>query len=209
MSSFRDLDPAREARFWAGIDFADQFFDGTSTVHRALDKLVRLLDEDHIPYLVVGGMALNHFGYVHVTTGVDVILTREGLSLFRQRHLGDGYVEKSPGSKSVRDIENDVVIGVLLSGDYPVDGEPRAVTFPDPSPSDASQGSVRFLVLPKLIELKLASGMTAPHRLKDLADVIEIVYVRKLSEDFADQLDPMVRDKYRELWKAAQTRDPE
>jgi hypothetical protein len=32
---------------------------------------------------------------------------------------------------------------------------------------------VRFVAFEKLIELKLASGMTAPDRLKDLADVQE------------------------------------
>jgi hypothetical protein len=58
-----------------------------------------------------------------------------------------------------------------------------------------------------LIELKLASGMTAPHRLKDLADVQELIRVTSLSRELADQLDPYVRAKYLELWEAVQAGD--
>ena len=64
--------------------------------------------------------------------------------------------------------------------------------------------NVRLLPLPKLVELKLASGMTAPHRLKDLADVLELIRALKLSPDFAAQLDPYVRAKFLELHDAAQ-----
>jgi hypothetical protein len=58
------------------------------------------------------------------------------------------------------------------------------------------------VTLDKLIELKLASGMTAPHRLRDLADVQELIKIRRLPADFAERLDPYVRDKYLELWDA-------
>jgi hypothetical protein len=46
--------------------------------------------------------------------------------------------------------------------------------------------------------------MTAPHRLKDLADVLELIRARSLPVGFAEALDPYVRDKFRELWRAAQ-----
>jgi hypothetical protein len=55
-----------------------------------------------------------------------------------------------------------------------------------------------------LVELKLASGMTAAHRLRDLADVIELIRVAHLPAEFDDQLNPFVRAKYAELWHAAQ-----
>ena len=47
--------------------------------------------------------------------------------------------------------------------------------------------------------------MTAPHRLRDLADVLELIKIRKLGADFAERLDPYVRDRYLELWNAAAT----
>jgi len=51
------------------------------------------------------------------------------------------------------------------------------------------------------MELKLASGMTGGlPRLKDFADVIELIKQLGLSQEFAAQLNPYVRDKYLELW---------
>jgi hypothetical protein len=51
--------------------------------------------------------------------------------------------------------------------------------------------------------------MSASHRLKDLADVLELVRAAALPVELAHQLDPYVRDKYLELWHAAQNAEPE
>jgi transcriptional regulator GlxA family with amidase domain len=71
-----------------------------------------------------------------------------------------------------------------------------AVKIPEPE--------VHFLPLERLLELKLASGMSAPHRLRDLADVLEVIRVRQLPREFDQRLDESVREKYRELWTAVQ-----
>jgi hypothetical protein len=63
--------------------------------------------------------------------------------------------------------------------------------------------------LEKLIELKLASGLSAPYRLRDLSDVQELIARLKLPLEFADQLDESVRDEYRRLWQNAQAIPPE
>ena len=68
----------------------------------------------------------------------------------------------------------------------------------------AGPGGVRYLNLPKLIELKLASGMSAAHRLKDLADVQELIRTLHLPRSAGDELDPFVRPKFFELFDAVQ-----
>jgi hypothetical protein len=50
-----------------------------------------------------------------------------------------------------------------------------------------------------LINLKLASGMTDPGRLKDLADVQELIKIKGLEAPFAERLHPFVREKFLEL----------
>jgi len=57
--------------------------------------------------------------------------------------------------------------------------------------------------LPTLVELKLASGMTGAGRLKDLADVQELIKLLNLPADFGESLNPYVRDKFAELWNDA------
>ncbi|HEY0478051.1 MAG TPA: hypothetical protein VGD37_11030 [Kofleriaceae bacterium] len=197
------------ARFWSGVAYAQRFFMGTAEVQNALKKLTGVLDAAGIPYAIAGAMALNEHGYVRVTVDVDVLLTRDGLERLKQAVLGRGYVEKFPGSKGLRDTEHGVTIDVLLAGEFPGDGKPKSVRFPDPAAVAVRGEHGAFLPLETLIELKLASGLSAPHRLKDLADVLELIRAAGLPESLADRLDASVRAKYHELWTAAQTRDDE
>lgn len=198
-----------EATLWSGVAYAERFFMGEAEVQQALRKLVDELDDAEIPYAIAGAMALNQYGYRRVTVDVDVLLTRDGLERLKAGVLGRGYVEKFPGSKGLRDTEHGVTIDVLIAGDYPGDGKPKPVRFPDPATVAVRGTHGAYLPLPTLVELKLASGLSAPHRLKDLADVLELVRATELPLDLAEQLDPTVRDKYRELWHAAQTHDDE
>jgi hypothetical protein len=95
-----------------------------------------------------------------------------------------------------------------MVGDYPGDGLPKPIAFPDPESIDNSTiDGIPYITLPTLIELKLTSGMTAPHRIQDLADVTKLISANSLAEDYAGELNPYVADKYRELWKLAQVDD--
>lgn len=203
------LRPQEEERFLSGAREAERFFTNSSKVHLALERLVDRLTSLEIPYAIIGALSLNAYGYQRTTSEIDVLLRPEGLETFKRACLGRGYIERFPGSNDVRDAEQDVKINVFLMGEYPGDGKEKPIAFPDPA-EEAVRGE-RFALLPlsTLIELKLASGMTAPHRLRDLADVIELIRVNALEEEFAVSLDPYVQEKYRELWRAAQDTDEE
>lgn len=196
------MDRSREGRFWAGLAETTKFFMGQANVQKALEKLVSALEASGIPYAIVGALALNEFGYQRATVDVDVLLGPEGLEAFKKANLGRGYLERFPGSRGLRDTENGVDIDVILAGGYPGDGKPKPVSFPHPAGVAERGMRVALLPLPKLVELKLASGMTAPHRLRDLADVQELIRAASLPRSLADALDPYVRDKYLELWQA-------
>lgn len=58
---------------------------------------------------------------------------------------------------------------------------------------------IYYLRLETLIELKLASGMTNPGRLRDLADVQELNRTLSLPLSFAESLHPFVREKFNDL----------
>lgn len=177
---------------------------GLDEVHQALCRLTATLEEDGIPYAIAGAMAMNAHGYRRVTTDVDVLLTREGLAQLEEKHLGRGF-ERFAGSKGMRDAQLGVSIDVLIAGDYPGDGKPKSVRFPDPSVAVVGDG-FRVLSVKDLVELKLASGMTNPDRLKDLADVQELIRHAELPLTLGDELDPMVRAKYVEIWNATRPR---
>jgi hypothetical protein len=182
---------------------------GEADVQHALEKLTRGLEAAGIPYAIVGALALGEHGYRRVTVDVDVLVTGDGLARFKQRFLGHGYVERFAGSRGMRDTENGVPIDILITGEYPGDRLPKPVAFPDPATIAVRGRRVALLPLAKLVELKLASGMTAPHRLRDLADVLELIRAAPLPASFVNELDPYVRGKYAELWQAAQAGDPD
>jgi len=196
--------PEHEDTFWEGVAEARRFFMGQADVQVALERLARALDELGIPYAIVGALALNEWGYRRVTVDIDVLLNAAGLQRIKVELLGRGYVEKFPGSRGLRDTQAGVDIDVLLAGEYPGDGRPKPVAFPDPATAAVRGRRVALLPLAKLIEMKLASGLSAPHRLKDLADVLELIRVLSLPRDTAETLDPSVRAKFDELWRAAQ-----
>ncbi|MGE0454444.1 MAG: hypothetical protein AB7O37_20665 [Vicinamibacteria bacterium] len=203
------LTAEREGAFWAGLENARRFFMGEADVQRALERLTSILEEKGIPYAILGGLALNEWGYRRVTVDVDVLLTADGLRSLKAEVLGRGYLEKFPGSRGLRDMESGVTVDVVLAGEYPGDGKPKPVAFPDPAQAAVRGRRIALLPLDKLIELKLASGISAPHRLKDLADVLELIRALSLPLDEAQALDASVRAKYQELWQAAQAAERE
>ena len=177
---------------------------GESKVQATLSRIARCLDDLGIDFALAGGLAVGARGHLRLTVDVDILITADGLARFKARWLGRGYVERSPGSRSVRDTETGVSIDFLIAGEYPGDGRPKSVRFPDPLVIDKSDDPFRVLDLRTLVELKLASGLSAPDRLQDLADVVALVRANALQESFGNRLDPSVQQKYRELWQAAQ-----
>lgn len=193
-------DPEVAARFeqlW-------RFFMGTSDVHLALERVTRKLEELRIPYAICGALALNAHGHRRATTDVDLVLTPEGLQKFKEHALGRGWLERFPGSRGVRDTDNKVKVDILVTGGIPGDGTPHGVVFPDPAEVAIEIEGRKYVSLATLIEMKLASGLSAADRLQDLADTIALIRANRLGEHFGDQLHPYVQDKYRELWRVAQ-----
>ncbi len=181
---------------------------GKSPIHAAAARITKALSEMDIPFSVAGALAVNVHGHMRTTEDVDILLTAEGLERFKKRWVGRGWAEQFPGSRGLRDTVHQVNIDVILTGDYPGDGKPKPVAFPDPAQvCELDPEGIPVLTLPALLTLKLASGMTAAHRPRDLDDVIQLIRKNGLDRDFAGQLHSYVRDKYQELWEAAQIRD--
>ena len=197
-----------EARFVEGVAYCERFFMGQAEAQKALYKLTAILESEGTPYAVIGALALNEYGHRRATVDVDIILREVDLVDFKARHLGRGYVERVPGTGKLLDTEYDVRVDVLSAGRFPGDGKPKPIAFPDPATTAIRGSGFALLPLPRFLELKLASGMTAAHRLHDLADVLDLVRSAALPLDLAEELHPWVRDKYMELWNAAQGEDP-
>ena len=144
-----------------------------------------------------------------VTVDVNVLLTQEGLDQFIREFVGRIYGPAfERARKSFRSSKTGVRIDISLSGEYPGDGMPKAVSFPHPSEAAFERDGICYLKLVKLIELKLASGLSAAHRGRDLVDIQDLIRETKLPLDLAEKLDESVCVAYRDLWAKAQIVDP-
>ncbi len=186
---------------WA-LSEGSNFFEGKSAVDKALLRISKRLNDLRVPYAVAGGMAVFRHGLRRFTEDVDILVTRDGLTAIHHELEGRGYLPPFAGSKNLRDTELGVRIEFLITGGYPGDGKPKPVAFPDPAAVAVELDGIKYIKLSTLIELKLASGISNANRVKDLADVQELIKALALSVELADQLNPYVRDKYLELWKA-------
>ena len=138
-----------------------------------IGSVARLLAEANINYAVIGGVAMNFHGYRHCTNDIDVLTTPEGLNAIHQLLVGHDY--QIEGKRNLRDVQNDIVIDVLVR-EGPIDCVDLA--------------SHRIVALTKLIELKLGAGLAARGRIKDLADVQELIKTAPLPREIGASIRP-------------------
>jgi hypothetical protein len=189
----------------------DGFFMKTDRVWQTMDHATRRLEEAGIEYVVIGGMALTLHGFARPTADVDILVSRAGLDQVHLDLVGRGFLPTFSGArKSLRDTKTGVKVDFITTGEYPGDGKPKAVMFPDPAATATDRLGYKVIELPRLVELKLASGLTDPLRLRDLADVLDLIRALDLPRNLADDIDESVRHEYLRMWDAAaNARDPQ
>jgi hypothetical protein len=191
---------------WEDYREGSRFFMKEGDVYDTLKRHVERLEAEKLDYALVGAMALVAHGDRRFTEDVDILLTRTGLDKFREKFEGLGYLPAFDGARKIfRDTRTRVKVEILTSGEFPGDGKPKPVAFPDPTLVREKKDDLWVVTLEKLIELKLASGLSATYRLKDLADVQELILHLELPKELGEHLDESVRTEYERLWEAARS----
>jgi len=191
---------------------ADLYFMSQGALIDTLTQLSEDLKSRGIDYVVIGAVALFAHGLRRFTNNIDIVLTAEGLGRVVTPITGKApqtlcnYNPDVTSYKRVYSVRHGIRITVMTTGEYPGDGKPKPVSMPEPNEAAIEIDGIQYVTFEKLIELKLASGMTARDRLKDLADVQELIKIRKLPEGFAERLNPYVRETFRELASAVRNK---
>jgi hypothetical protein len=172
---------------------------GTSGIVETARAAAATLAEHEIPHLVVGGLAVQEHGYPRVTIDVDIVVpdVLEAVEFLTASLTGPFY--RVPGVDGrVEDRRNGVMIDLLPAGKV----LQRGCKVPFPQPGKIAE-QIQIVTLEELISLKLDSWAGSPaRRLKDKADVNELILRRKLPRDLA--VNPAVRVHYLETWDALQ-----
>ena len=170
---------------------------GTYGMETTLRDALEILARFAIPHLIAGGIAVQEHGYFRVTTDIDIIVPDPGEAVDALTTSLDTCFDALPKIfDTVRDRRNDVLINFLPAG-----GVLRSdcrVAFPNPR---ELTDKPTFVTLEELIALKLDSWFGSPnHRLKDKADVIELIKVLNLPRDL--EICDAARGLYVETWDA-------
>jgi hypothetical protein len=180
----------------------DMFFQGTDPVHQTMNRVAGELEKANIPYAVVGGMAVNAHRHRRTTDDLDILLTPEGFTEFRQRFIGRTF-DTIPGRpRRFIDRDNAVTLDILVTGRFPGSGKPGPIAYPDPTAVRERIENIDVVNLPTLIELKLAA-----RRYQDFADVVSLIRVHQLDETFTDRLHASVRGDYIECLEEKRRED--
>ena len=172
---------------------------GTSSLLTTALSAVALLAEYDIPHLIVGGLAVQEYGYPRVTIDVDIVVPDILQAVeFLTASLTGPFYRIHGAEDRVEDRRNGVMIDLLPAGKVFKRG--CKVPFPEPK---AVAVKLQIISLEELLSLKLDSWNGSPsRRLKDKADVNELILRRNLPRDLA--IHPAVRALYLETWDALQ-----
>src|SRR4051812_27534768 len=172
---------------------------GTSSLVESARAAIEVLTDHDIPHLIVGGLAVQEHGYPRMTVDVDIVVpdALEAVEFLTASVTGP-FFRVPKFQDRVKDERNGVLIDLLPAGRV----LKRGCKVPFPEPKKISE-QFQIISLEELIALKLDSWSESPtRRLKDKADVIELIKHRGLSRDLA--IHPAVRSLYTETWDALQ-----
>lgn len=173
------------------------FFEKSGPVWDTLRALEARLAKSDIPYVVIGGLALNAYNYQRQTLDVDVAVTAEGFRRFEER-FADRYEPRKGATRRFVDLQSEVWVDFLIAGELAGNRRKnRQIRFPHPD-EGGLHNDLRTVSLPRLIELKLVTW-----RYKDWGDVVELIRRNNLAENVADQVHESVRAAYLQCYDQA------
>lgn len=169
------------------------YHDETGPVPETLRRLCALLEREGIEYVVIGAVAMAAHHFRRATEDVDICVRAQDLDRFRERLVGAVFQSVEGRKRRFYDPQTQVTFDLLVAGELAGRvSRNKQIRFPDSSEAVTVEG-LRTVSLERLIELKLVTW-----RVKDMADVIELIRRNHLDEDFAERLHPLVRMAYLE-----------
>jgi predicted nucleotidyltransferase len=151
-------------------------------INTVFDAVTRALPKAGVPFLLIGGHAVNHYGYTRATMDVDFMITTDDVASVREVMKSEGFTNISAG---------DTVIffsmpGSALRVDFlPVDHETLEQLLS--GSVDVQYGGVALKVpsLNDLLAMKLFALKTGnPLRKdRDFADIVQLVFLNNLDEE--------------------------
>lgn len=165
----------------------------------SLLNLNKILKSKNINYTVIGGAARNQYGINRITEDIDILVDIKDKNKMMELPIGFIRDVSNKKAKVFSLHQPKTKIEVIYTGEE-AGSKGSKVFYIDPKSVSHKIKGIPFLTLESLIKYKLGSGLYGKGRLKDFADVMDLIQVNKLSISFADSFREDLRNKYVELW---------
>lgn len=157
--------------------------DDDSPILRIAREVTSLAGEHQLEAAVIGGVGVFLHGYPRTTKDVDVWChDREALVALLKDH---GYRWHGEARELVKD---DIPVHLLAETDTGY----RPQFFEE-------RAGVRVVSLAEMITLKLKTGVHRIERAQDLADVVELIRGRGITESYSSRIAEDVRPEFRRI----------
>jgi len=86
-------------------------------IHPDFEELLRLLEEHHVEYMIVGGYAVAYHGYPRFTKDIDIFfnISRENASRIQQAFIAFGFKDNEVPVQAFTTLGNVLTFGVIPS----------------------------------------------------------------------------------------------
>jgi hypothetical protein len=165
-------------------------------------QAAKALEGAEIPFAVAGGLAVFLHGYRRSTDDVNLLVESQDQSRIREAMTDAGI----PWSRTRRAFvgPGSTAVHLLFAGDRIED---TGIANPSPTPAVfTTMDDLPVLRLARIIEIKLAVGSSNIRRShKDLADVVELIAINRLTKAFAAKLHRSLRAEFKRLVDVARS----
>lgn len=163
-----------------------------------IKKLSDILRREKIDHTIIGGAALMFYDRYRTTQDIDVVINsedKEKMENIPELKMTSPYNSKTFRLETSKDRYSQD-IDVLYTDEY--SGSIRSgIHFPVPK---SLTDELPICDLHTLIELKLTSWLYGRSRYQDAADVVELIKIQGLKEDFAKNFREDLNTEYQRLW---------
>lgn len=170
-----------------------QRISGSTELGELLNYVIKVLGSEGIKTLIIGGLAVQHYGLLRFTSDADIIVSDFQKAVKILKKLG--FEEGGHGDKFQKMVDPQEGIGVdlLEPGHHDYGG-----VVDIPMPSELVE-KPKYLDLSELLSLKISSYQrNGSRRNQDLTDVTRLIEILKLPRDFS--VDSRVQINYENFW---------
>jgi hypothetical protein len=167
-------------------------------LNKAIEKIANILNEYKVSFCIIGGAARFKYHVEKMTQDIDILISKEDKNKIKKIPMGQMRDISNGRSKIFNLHDPKARIEFIYSGEISGDGI-HGLKYVEPENIKKDFNKIPYISLIALIQYKLSAGIYG-ERLKDFADIIDLIQKNNLKKDYGKNFRKDLKIKYEELW---------